>query len=145
MSLKADISSMLNPCLPGRAAADFGVAAPVIKRHTDEGRSGQMGGGAGDGFEVKIEALDKAAEAYKAQGEAVKADLGPQFQAAADLPASAFGRIPEAAQLAASYQEFLKQVMTDMEKLSESLITGASKLNASAANYRSADAASTTH
>jgi uncharacterized protein YukE len=142
-SPKTDISSTLIACLRGRAAADFGMAAPVIKRRTAEGRSGQMGGG--DGFEVKFDALEKAAEAYKAQGEAVKADLGPKFQAAADLPASAFGRIPEAAQLAASYQGFLKQVMTDMEKLSESLITGASKLNASAANYRSADAASTTH
>jgi uncharacterized protein YukE len=97
---------------------------------------------ASGGFEVTFSKLDAAATAYQAQGDAVRQALA-RFEAAASLANSSFGNLPESKQLASQYQQFLGQVTRDVTKLSETLLTGAAKLAASAANYRAAERAST--
>jgi hypothetical protein len=102
------------------------------------------GGGSGGGYQVELEALDKAAAAYKAQGAAVERYL-EEFLSKASIPDSAFGNLPQSAQLASQYRAFLDQVRSDITKLSQSLNGGGERMSASAANYRSAESASTIH
>jgi hypothetical protein len=97
-------------------------------------------GGPGGGYEVELDALEKAAAAYKAQGSAVGRYL-EQFTARATLPAKAFGNLPQSAQLAEQYARFFGQVVSDMGTLRESLSGGGGRLGAAAANYRSAESA----
>jgi uncharacterized protein YukE len=94
------------------------------------------------GYEVTFSKLDEAAAAYRAQGDAVRQALA-RFESAATLANSAFGNLPESGQLASQYQQFLGQVTRDVTKLSETLLAGAARLAASAANYRAAERAST--
>jgi uncharacterized protein YukE len=103
-----------------------------------------MSSGPGGGYEVELEALEKAAAAYTRQGSAVHQYL-EEFLSKANLPDKAFGNLPQCGQLAAQYQKFLEQVRTDMGKLSESLTSGGKRMGASAANYRNAESASTIH
>lgn len=97
---------------------------------------------ASGGYEVTFSELNNAAAEYKAQGDAVRESLD-RFRSAADLPDSAFGNLPQSKNLALQYQQFLSQVTADMTKLYETLLTGAVKLAASAANYRAAERANT--
>lgn len=87
---------------------------------------------------VKFEELQKAAAAYKTEGGDVQEAL-TKFEAAANLPASAFGNLPESKQLASQYETFYKQVVGDMTKLAKSLPEGAASLAASAALYHRAE------
>jgi uncharacterized protein YukE len=97
---------------------------------------------ASGGFEVAPSKLDSAATVYREQAEAVRNALAA-FQAKADLPASAFGKLPESAQLASEYQTFLRRVVQDVTQLYEALNGGAIKLQLSAAEYKAADRAAT--
>jgi uncharacterized protein YukE len=95
---------------------------------------------ASGGFEVAPSKLDSTAATYRQQAEVVRNALAA-FQAKADLPPSAFGRLPESAQLASEYQTFLRRVVQDVTQLHEALSGGAIKLHLSAAEYRAADRA----
>jgi len=95
---------------------------------------------ASGGFEVAPSKLDSTATAYLQQAEAVRNALAV-FRAKADLPSSAFGKLPESAQLASEYQTFLRRVVQDVTQLYEALNGGAIKLHVSAAEYRAADRA----
>jgi uncharacterized protein YukE len=97
---------------------------------------------ASGGFEVTFSKLDGAAAAYKTQGDDVRQAL-ERFESAASLASSAFGNLPQSKQLASQYQQFLSQVTRDVTKISETLLAGAAKLAASAANYRAAEQANT--
>jgi hypothetical protein len=93
------------------------------------------------GYEVEAEALDKAAAAYQAQGRVVR-ELLARFTTDAKVPAKAFGALPQSAQLAGQYATFFDNVTGDLGTLAGSLAGGESRLGATAANYRSAEAAS---
>lgn len=97
---------------------------------------------ASGGFEVAPSKLDSTATAYQQQAEAVRNALAV-FQAKASLPPSAFGKLPESAQLASEYQTFLRRVVQDLTQLHDTLSGGAIKLHLSAAEYRRADRAAT--
>lgn len=98
----------------------------------------QMSGGGG--YEVKISVLDDAQTAYHAQGSEVFGHRG-QFESAANLPASAFGMLPQSASLAEQYSAFFEQVVHDMASLSQALTHGAKRLGVTAKNYRDAESA----
>jgi uncharacterized protein YukE len=95
-----------------------------------------------DGYEVTVSDLDDASAAFKPEGDAAL-QARTQFQAAADLPDSAFGNVPGSATMASQYQEFFDQVTQDIAKVSEALEAGAKTLSANAARYRAADQAVT--
>ena len=95
---------------------------------------------ASGGFEVAPSKLDGAATVYQQQAEAVRIALAA-FQAKADLPPSAFGKLPESGQLASEYQTFLRRVVQDVTQLYQELHGGAIKLQLSAAEYKAADRA----
>lgn len=97
---------------------------------------------ASEGFEVTFSELDEVAAAYETEAQVVQQAL-EQFQSAADLPASAFGNLPQSPTLASQYQQCFGEVVADITKLHDTLKEGAAKLTASAANYRAADRAST--
>jgi uncharacterized protein YukE len=97
---------------------------------------------ASDGYEVTVSDLDNASAAFKPEGNAAL-QARTEFQAAADLPDSAFGNMPGSATIASQYQEFFDQVMGDLTKVSEALQAGAETLSANAARYRAADQAVT--
>jgi uncharacterized protein YukE len=90
------------------------------------------------GFEVTPTELDNVADEYKKQVDAVRQALA-RFQQATDLPDSAFGNLPQSAQLAKQYHQVTGQVTNDMTKLWKALMTGYANLAASAANYRKAE------
>lgn len=90
------------------------------------------------GYEVAIADLEKAARAYRAQMEAIR-QAQAAFKSGADLPASAFGRLPQSATLASEYQKFFSQVGSDMTKLWESVLSGALTLALSALAYETAE------
>lgn len=87
---------------------------------------------------VKFQELQNASAAYKAEGGNVKQALAA-FEAAADLPPSAFGNLPESSDLASQYGKFYKQIVSDMAKLSTALPDGAASLAASALVYQNAE------
>jgi uncharacterized protein YukE len=101
--------------------------------------SGLCGGG---GYKVELEALDKAAAAYRRQGNAIQWHL-ERIRSKAALPDQAFGNLPQSKGLAAAYQAFLDQFVSDMNKLSESLTTGGDRVCRCAANYRGAESENT--
>jgi uncharacterized protein YukE len=92
----------------------------------------------GDKLQVEFDELEKAAAAYKNEGSDIKQAL-TRFQAAANVPASAFGNLAESKQLASEYEQFFERVSSDMNTLSKALLDGTAKLRASAALYRTAD------
>jgi uncharacterized protein YukE len=98
--------------------------------------------GAGGGYEVKADVLQKASTAYEDQGDAIKEALA-RFEPVANVPDSAFGRLPESAQFASEYHEFLAEVTKDIAKLSQSLVLGGQHLSQTAAEYRRAEHDST--
>jgi hypothetical protein len=100
-----------------------------------------MGGGV-EGYEVELDALDRASTAYHGQGDVVQAHL-EEFRSKATLDTKAFGNLPQSAQLAEQYHTFFGQIMGDVTKLSASLHEGGTRMSTSADNYRKADAAST--
>lgn len=90
------------------------------------------------GYEVAIADLEQAARAYRAQMEAIR-QAQATFKSGADLPASAFGNLPQSATLASEYQKFFSQVSSDMTKLWESVLSGALTLALSALAYQAAE------
>lgn len=90
------------------------------------------------GYEVAIAHLEDAARSYEAQMEVIK-QAQARFKAAADLHASAFGNLPQSANLASQYQKFFSQVSGDMTKLWESLMSGALTLALTAIAYETAE------
>ncbi len=92
----------------------------------------------GGGYEVTVSELVDMAREYKARAEAIGHSL-ERFRAAAGVPDSAFGNLPDSKNLASQYQEFYSRVMQDTTKVSEALLTGAVKLAQTAVTYRVAD------
>lgn len=90
------------------------------------------------GYEVAIQDLEDAARGYKAQMDAIQ-QAQAKFKSAADLPASAFGNLPQSATLASEYRTFFSQVSSDMTKLWESVLSGALTLALNALAYETAE------
>lgn len=95
---------------------------------------------ASGGYEVAIQHLQEAARGYQAQMDAIQ-QAAAKFKAAANLPASAFGNLPQSGKLASEYQKFFSQVNGDMTKLWESIMSGALTLAVNAAAYEAAEKA----
>jgi uncharacterized protein YukE len=93
---------------------------------------------ASDGYEVTVSDLEDASVAFKPEGDGAL-QARTRFEAAADLPDSAFGNTPGSSAIASRYQEFFGQVTRDVAKVSEALQAGAQTLSANAARYRAAD------
>jgi hypothetical protein len=100
-----------------------------------------MGGGV-EGYEVELDALDRASDAYHSQASVVQGHL-EAFRSRATLDDSAFGNLPESAALAETYQKYYSRVVSDIHTLAETLAKGGERFSASADNYRKADSAST--
>jgi hypothetical protein len=100
-----------------------------------------MSGGV-EGYEVQLEALDRASAAYHSQASVVNG-YREGYLSKATLDDKAFGNLPQSAQLAEQYKRFFDRVQTDVKTLSASLADGGSKLSTSADNYRKAESAST--
>lgn len=93
---------------------------------------------ASGGYEVTVGELAEASGTYHAEGDDVRQALA-RFRAAAALPDSAFGNLPQSASMASQYQEFLEHVTQDLTRMSEALLTGSAKLAGNAAAYRRAE------
>jgi hypothetical protein len=100
-----------------------------------------MGGGV-EGYEVELDALDRASAVYHSQASVVKGHAD-EFRSKAALPAKAFGNLPESANLAETTQKVFDRVLGDIHTLAETLATGGERFSTSAANYRKAESAST--
>lgn len=90
------------------------------------------------GYEVTVSELVEVARQYKARAEAIGQALA-RFRAAASLPDSAFGNLPESKSLASQYQEFCSRVTQDTAKVSDGLLSGVLKLALNAVTYSAAD------
>lgn len=96
-----------------------------------------MGSGSG-GYEVVIQHLEDAAKGYQAQMDNLQ-QAAAKFTSAANLPASAFGNLPQSGKLASEYQKFYDQVNSDVTKLWESVLSGALTLALNAVAYQAAE------
>lgn len=97
-----------------------------------------------DGFEVTPQELHTTAAAYGTQSDAVQQALA-KFEAVTNLPASAFGNLPNSGQFASQFESFGKQVKADMEALIKSLTAGDKKLTTNAVNYQTTERRNTVH
>jgi uncharacterized protein YukE len=93
---------------------------------------------ASGGFTVIPSELIKTAARYQTEGD----DVGQaqvRFRAAASLPDSAFGNLPQSKALASQYQQFFDQVTRDVTKLRQALHNGAVNLAGNAVGYMAAE------
>lgn len=90
------------------------------------------------GFKVTPGELHNTAAAYQAQMAAVQQALAT-FKAKADLPASAFGNLPNSPQMASQFKTFYDQIVSDMTALANSLKAGGHKLAVNATNYQTTE------
>jgi uncharacterized protein YukE len=97
-----------------------------------------------DGFEVTPQELHNTAAVYGTQSGAVTKALAA-FEAATNLPDSAFGNLPNSAQFATQFKNFEKQVKADMQALINSLAAGDKKLTTNAQNYTTTEHRNTVH
>lgn len=97
-----------------------------------------------DGFEVTPQELQATAAVYGTQSEVVAKALAA-FEAATNLPASAFGNLPNSPKFASEFENFGKQVKADMQTLVNSLKAGDQKLTKNAQNYQTTEQRNTVH
>jgi uncharacterized protein YukE len=93
-----------------------------------------------DGYEVLTSALMDASAKYASAGESLAQSLA-RFQSATELSPSVWGRLPGAGPMASHYEEFRRQIITDLAKMHKALASGAASLAASGVRYRATDAA----
>lgn len=98
---------------------------------------------ASGGFTVTPSQLYRASGDFKDGGEAILA--ARKLFAAAALPESAFGNLPQSKQIASQYERFVRQVGDDLAKLAEALLDGTAKLALSATLYRVAGELAAAH
>lgn len=91
-----------------------------------------------EGFEVTPADLHNTADAYLQESGVVSQALAT-FEAATNLPASAFGNLPNSSKFASQFESFGKQVQADMKTLVQSLAAGSQKLTANALKYQVTD------
>jgi hypothetical protein len=94
-----------------------------------------MGSG---GYEVVIDELVAAASEYASQSANVQRLL-KEWESAAKLDKSVFGNLATSAKIASEYENFHKQVSDAVTKLQQSLASGASTMQTTAAHYAAAE------
>lgn len=94
------------------------------------------------GYNVVPDSLQHAGDAFAAQGTQVTKALD-DFVAAAQLPDSAFGSLPNSWELANQYHDFFAQVASDLAALRTSFVESGGRLHTTAENYRTAEASNT--
>jgi hypothetical protein len=93
-----------------------------------------------DGFEVLTGSLTDGAAEYMSAHQLL-AQTVAQFRSASEVPDSAWGRLPDAGTMALEYKKFRNDIIAQLAKLNDGLLTGAVNLTAIEALYKAADAA----